>query len=274
MINSALLYLNGVRQSAAAIRLGVAVASHAGARVRGLTLVDSRAADDATSCESAVYAQMAYSRQSLLERQHRRVQRQLSQACLKCGLDFDVRRATGNPLQLLPREARFHDLVITSVDAADSDAPATGRRALHDLPELVKGGVRPLLAVHPQQRSLHRVLLAYDGSDASSRAIRSFLSLGLLPEAECRVLAVADGEVAARRQLREVAEACGKARPHFEYGCVVGKFRSCLARYVEKWQADLVVLGVRRGRTMASRLLGAAEFDVLDRLKRAAYLAM
>jgi len=273
MMTSALLYLKGARQSAAAIRVGIAVAGQTGARVRGLTLVDSRSAEEASCGESAVYADMAYSRQALLERQQLRIQRQLSQACLRCGLDFDIRRVTGNPLQVVPREARFHDLVITSVDPADCKSGAMDRRARNDLHELMKRGVGPLMVVHPHQRALHRVLLAYDGSVASGRAIRSFLSQGLLPEAECRLLAVSRREEAARGLLREIAELCTSKRPHVEFGCTVGKFRSCVTNYVEKWDADLVVLGVSEDRGLAARLLGTVEFDVLDRLERALYLA-
>lgn len=273
MINSALLYLRGEKESEAAIRLGVAVAAQTDARVRGLTLLDTRQTDEASNCESAVYADLAYSRQALMERQQRRVQRQLSQACLKCGLDFDIRRAAGSPLQVLPRESRFHDLVVTSVDPAAYDSSVAGRRTLYDLPELVKRGVQPLLIVHCKQRSLHRVLMAYDGSDAAGRAIRSFLAQRLLPEAECRLLAIGGSEAMARTLMRDMAAACQTRRPSAEYGYAVGKYRRCVANYAEKWQADLVVLGASAGRGLASRLLGTTEFDVLQRLQRSLYVA-
>jgi hypothetical protein len=73
----------------------------------------------------------------------------MATACLAAGVNFDVRRESGDPFELLPREARYHDLVIagcpapnqrSSMDEEDEDAIKPRM-----LIELTLGGARPML---------------------------------------------------------------------------------------------------------------------------------
>src|SRR5690349_20562552 len=99
MLKSVLLYLESGEQSPA-IEFGVSLATAAEARLRCLTLVDTRQVEEAQVCESAVYLSMAHSRQAVSETIQEKSREQLSQACLKARLNFDVRRLSGNPLEV------------------------------------------------------------------------------------------------------------------------------------------------------------------------------
>ena len=260
MLNSVLLYLEDEQQAKSVIRLGVNLAKAAKARVRGLTLIDTRSNDEARLNESAAYATLMNSRQVLVEHRQNQLKGDLSSACLKAKLDFDVRTFAGDPLSLLPREARFHDLVVTAGFVGSDSAGLTSS----DLLELVGRGVQPLLVLHPNQQAIRRVLLVCDGSEAAGRAIRSYLSLGILDNAEHRLLALGNNDQAARYALREMADYCTVRRPAIETGCVVGKVRHVLLPYVNKWQADLVVLGMSRGNRLYRRLFGDCSLKVLQ----------
>jgi nucleotide-binding universal stress UspA family protein len=269
MLNSVLLHLEGAAQAEAIIRLGISAAIPVKARVRGLTLVDTREMESALSCEAAVYAFAEQSRRAGTERQHDALHGILSQACLQAGLNFDVRRTSGDPLRVLPQEARFHDLLMTSV-SRDSEEP--GGLSPHDMITLLERGAQPLLAVHANQHAFNRVLLAYDGSEASGRAIRSFLSLGILPQAEHRLVAIDRDDSQSLASLREMADYCLARRPSLETGRISGRTRRVLLPYAEKWQADLIVLGVSRGNRLWQWLLGNAALDVWRKLSSALYI--
>lgn len=260
MLNSVLLYLEEEQQAQSVIHWGVKLAKQVKARVRGLTLVDTRASDDAHLSESAAYASLVNSHQLLAEHQKNQLRSDLSQACLKAKLDFDVRSIAGNPLNLLPQEARFHDLVVTAGFVGGDSAGLTSA----DLMDLVTRGVNPLLVLHPEQRAIERVLFVYDGSEAMGRAIRSYLSLGIMEKAQHRLLAIGENDQAARNALREMSDYCLVRRPHLETGFVVGKVRHVLLPYIKKWQADLAVIGMSRGNRLYRRLFGDCSVNILQ----------
>lgn len=273
MLNNVLLHLDGATQAKSVIRLGVSVAQESKARVRGLTLLDTRRVEAAYRCESAVYAVMEQSRQTHAESQHGAVRFHLSRACLEAGLDFDIRRTAGNPLKVLPHEARFHDLTVTSALPKASRKPTDTDFSLRDLAALLQRGMQPMLVAHPDQRPITRVLMAYDGSDASGRAIRSFLGLDIFTEAEHRLLAIGGTEHAARSALREVADYCFSKRRSFEAGCACGTPRRVLRPYAKKWQADLLVLGVAPRNRVSSWFVGIPALNMYSKLRCSLYVA-
>ena len=186
---------------------------------------------------------------------------------------------SGDPFELLPREARFQDLVIVGWRPPLPDWRASegeGTLDPHSLVDLVAGGVHPLLIARESALNQPRVLLVNDGTAAAGRSIRNFLRQRLWPEASLRLLTVARDESVARELLRESAELLsltnGRGEIDFESGFACGPLRKILVPYVEKWGADLVVLGVSRSHGLLRRILGTAAVDVLRRTGCALYL--
>lgn len=269
MLTSMLLVMEGVEQAGPVIRCGVTLARDAEARVRGLTLVDTREVQRPQDCEAAVYWTTASTRQALAERLQEGARAELSKACLAARLNFDVRRLTGNPLEVLPQEARFHDLVVTSLGPMDHRLPvdATMRLSAGDLMALLQRGVQPLLVLPPEQESIERVLLVYDGGETAGRTIRSFLNLGVLRDAACRLLAIGPDASSAQSSMIEMADYCRPRCPNLEMGFAVGRPRRVLVPYAAKWDADLLVLGVSRSYRLLHRLMGRISLDLLGDVK-------
>lgn len=267
MLNSLLLYLEDDRRSEAVIRLGVDLAKRVKARVRGVTLVDTRASEQACLYESAALVNLLNAGQVMAEHGQSRLRNALSTACLKAKLNFDVRNFVGDPMQVLRRESRFSDLLITAGWASPDSA---GLKSA-DLTELLSSGSHPILILHPEQRAIGRVLLAYDGSDASGRAIRSYFNLGINSNVEHRLLAIGDTVLTAKAALRDMADYCFHRHGDLETGYVVGKPSKVLAPYAEKWQADLIVTGVNRTNWLARRLSGESPFSLLRQLSCAVF---
>jgi nucleotide-binding universal stress UspA family protein len=272
MLNSVLLHLEDAEQASPVIRLGVDVARQSEARLRGLTLLDTRRTEATHNSESAVYAMLAQARRDCVEQQHEIVREELSKACLAAGLNFDIRRRSGDPLQLLPQESQFHDLMITSLATQPADGKVNGL-TVGDLFALLLRGAHPLLIVNPNRPTIGRVLLAYDGSQSSGRAIRSFLSTCMFPDAEHRLLALGRNRKLAKSSLAEMADYCLQRCPTMEMGYVCGQARRLLLPYAEKWQADLIVLGVGRGQRLLGRLLGDRTIHRLHSLGCSVFVA-
>ncbi|MCE9553540.1 MAG: universal stress protein [Planctomycetes bacterium] len=271
MLTSVLLHLDDTRQADPVIRLGVDLASRTGARVRGLTLCDTRRTEAALHCESAVYAVMEQNKQLMTERNQEVIRADLSQACLNAGLNFDVRRISGDPLSVLPQEARYHDLMLTSMSA---ESVAKQRTIAADLYDLMRRGVQPMLMVSPAAQHIDRVLFAFDGSEASGRAIRLFLNQKLFPQADYRLWALGPNEAEVRQKLREMADYCASRIDELETGIALGSFQRLLKPYVEQWQADLVVLGINKETDWLRKLSGRQALGWLTRLPCSVYAAV
>lgn len=259
MLSSILLYLDDEVRAVPAIQLAVQLARQAKARVRGVTLVDTRHHEEACTQESAAFATQAHAALQLAEQRQQGVRHKLSNACLQAKVDFDVRRFAGDPVDVLAREARFHDLLIASGFVGND---ALGLNA-SDLIGLVQRRASPLIVLHPQQSSLERVLLVYDGTDSASRAIQSYLKLGPLTRADHRLLAIGKSEDTARQFLDEILEYCMAKCPDLESGYVVGQTRRVLVPYINKWQADLAVMGCSSDGRFMRRVFGDSLLDLL-----------
>ncbi|WP_254511702.1 universal stress protein [Anatilimnocola floriformis] len=246
MLNSLLLHLDGAQPAQSLIELGVQIATAQGARLRGLTLLDTRAIGATSTCESALTCCREFRRLQDVAESQSQVRAQLSSVCAAAEVDFDIRREKGDPLEILPREAQFHDLTITAVPRAaavkDYESAFSGPEALN----LLGCGVRPLLVLRTPLEPVQRVLLASDGAPAAMSAIRDFLRHDLFPNAELRLLAIGETDARAKELLREFADYVRQQRKHFECGWLRGSSQNSLLNYATKWEADLVVTGYWR----------------------------
>jgi len=275
MLKSVLLYLQGAKQAAPLVDFGVTLARQADARVRGLTLVDTRGLEEAEACESAAYLLIENTQRAVTETIHQGARAELSRACLEAQLNFDVRRASGNPLEILSAESRFHDLVIVSLERLDPRlGPGTTQPALtlKDMSRLLQRGVQPLLVMPRRRHVIERVLLVYDGSEASGRAIRCYLNLGVLRNAEHRLLAIGRNEAQARASLAEMAEYCASHCASIEMGYATGGVRRVLSSYAAKWEADMLIMGTGCSRDWVQRLAGRPSLDLAKSLQCALFV--
>lgn len=276
MLSSLLLHLDGSALSEAVVRLGVEIAARFQARVRGLAIVDTlRLTQACMQRETAVFADYELNRMDRIRSLQTSAQSDLSATCLRVGLDFDVRRRSGDPVGLLSRESQFHDLVMTGV--AD---PAQGMQAAGDFAadvqrtmDLLLAGVHPLLVIRRDIPEAPRVLLACDGSPVSGQAIKTFIGSQLWRDAELRLLAVEKSVAKARENLVEMAGYLRPRRAEFETGYVAGAVRSVLLKYMQKWEPDLVVLGMTRRNPILRRLLGEVVSDALRRSSTSLYVS-
>jgi nucleotide-binding universal stress UspA family protein len=273
MLHSVLLHFSSAQHGEPVIELGVHLARRSSARVRGLSLVDTRRLAALSTSEAACYANHESVRLHRVEAEQESIRVSLSRACLSAGLDFDVRRVRGNPLEVLPPESQFHDLVVTSFPRPGDPDAADASLSAADLVELLFQGVQPLLVVRSAQHPIRRVLLVGDGTQPAARAIRQFVQQGLLPDAELRLLAIGPSEVRARGTLREMSDYCRSRNLIFESGCLCGTTRRVLVPYAHKWGADLVVLGVPRALRVVRSIWGEPAEQILQKTELALYAA-
>ena len=275
MRRSVLLCMNGLPPCESFISISVGLAKWWNARLRFLTMLDTRRLLTlCTTSESALEANGELSSLFLHEQQYTAMKSRLSQACQNANLDFDMRGLRGDPFQMLPREARFHELTIISYPYAQQPLKHDEERLLSpaDLIKLTHEGVRPLLILREHVQTPRRVLLVYDGTAASLRAIRSFVQRGFFHNSEMRLLSLGRQQFKSDPAWIELCEDCRRLIPNLETGQLSGTIQKSLQAYSEKWEAEMVVAGTTPGQFGLRHFRTDPLCKLLERLPVALYL--
>lgn len=200
MIKTILVGLDGNVRSRAATQLAIDWARQTEALVIGIGIVD----EPTISRPQAVPPGAAHFKHeaevSQLHQARHDVERFLSEfetACRDAGVSHKLLEQTGSPAECLLRAAQRYDILM--VGKKTHFAFATQREPCDTLATLLRQCPRPIVAVPQQVPTGDSVLIAYDGSVQSSRAVQLAALSGLLDQKRVEVLTVdADRLVAAK----------------------------------------------------------------------------
>ncbi|TWT34779.1 universal stress protein [Blastopirellula retiformator] len=251
------------------IESAIELATLARARLRGYTIVDTRHFLEKAGMESSGYAGVEATRLALAERRQTESRETFVSQCIRREVPCDVRDQRGDPLELLADEAKYHDLTILSC-GGKRNIPELGLSP-QDLIELAQRVVQPLLILRHEPASLNRVLLVYDGSSAASRAIRSFLSNAFFLGREFRLVCVGEAADPQGGAYREMTQYCQSRIAAMETGLLPGSPLKTVTRYAQKWEADLLVLGISRSANWWGKPYGQLASDVLQQTELPIY---
>ena len=221
MLRSILVALDGSPSSMNAVRATLEIARRNGARVEGLGIVNSAWIQRP---EAVPAGAMAYKHALDLQEMEDATQRieavlqHFGEEARKAGIaSVAARRIEGAPFRMLETEAVGHDLI------------AVGRHSMFDMDgemcqlplcvdQIIRSQPRPVLLL-PDSQTLPEpanpsapVLIAFDGSPASSRAVHMYALLGLAEKRAVHVVTLDETSVA---RAEEVAgRACALLRLH------------------------------------------------------------
>jgi nucleotide-binding universal stress UspA family protein len=123
--------------------------------------------------------------------------------CRERGLGFELLSFEGDPKTAACAALETHDIAVAGHDTAFHG------NAYEDLSDLLAGllsdGPRPVIVCADAAPRFERVLIAYDGSVPSMRAVQMYALLGLGQDQSICVASVADGEAAAMRRTSAAA---------------------------------------------------------------------
>lgn len=143
----------------------------------------------------------------------------------------------------------------------------------HLLERLIRGGVRPIIAVSKQYRTIRRVLIAYSGSVESAKSMRRFIQMGLWPYIQLKIVTFSDCQEDANRLLAEAAEYCRAHGHEPEVESVPAPAKVELLPHADYWSADLIVLGNSARRLLMKRVFGETAMHVMQNADRPLFLA-
>ena len=177
-------------------------------------------------------------------------------AMIDAGLPYDVIREEGPPMEVLAQVWRYHDLCLLGVRGwFDHGVVAEPSNTLL---KLISQGVRPLYSVTEQTREIRKVMIAYNGSMESAKAMKQYAQFNLWPDAETQVVCLGkpkSGENA-DDMLDHAVEYLGAHGIAAEAMHVTGKFSAPVFDHSREMGADLVVMGSNYRRILAFETFG------------------
>lgn len=208
-----------------------------------------------------------------LEEKFRQDERELGRRFLRLVSDFRIRGSfrveRGSVADVLVEESRAHDLLVVGKAGT---SPEGVRGALGDHVETIaKSAYCPLLIVPPGANLGERILVAYDGSVVSHRALIAAARLASSSESRLRVLVVAEEE--------EGYDLLDKANSYLEAHDLraelerkTGSAAEAILEDAVRWEAHILAMGAF-GHGKISQLFGrAATHRILEGLDRLALL--
>ncbi len=175
-------------------------------------------------------------------------------ACTKAGIKHTVARETGDPFDQLISLWRYHDLTIAGLRGLFEYGVVHNPDDL--LVQLIAKGVRPILAVAKKYRLVRRVLVGYNGSMESAKALKRFVQSRPWSKITLRIVCFDLPPGQAETLLADAASYCRAQGYEAETEHVEGSARQKILEYAGEWQADLLVLGSSSRARLLKHLLG------------------
>jgi nucleotide-binding universal stress UspA family protein len=245
MLRTILIGLDGSPACAATVKLGLRWAKQFDAMLVGVGVVNEPAIRGAVS-HPREGGYLSHLQEQWLAESRKRLDHQLEAFALECAsaqVACKLLEDTGAPWEEIVREAQRYDVVMLS-----QQSHFEGESPRHTLHEVLWSSARPVVvapAELPESRG-GEVIVAYDGSVQSARALQMFVGSGLQALGPVRVVSVCHQErVEAARiadravqylTLHEIA-ATAEAIDTAESACDV------LCEIIRERSAELLVMG-------------------------------
>lgn len=263
-----LVTLDGTRFSDAAVELGLRWCRDIGASLSGLAIVDEPRIlkPEAMSIGASHYVAQAHERRlraastavdGILQGFERR--------CRDAGVPCDALHAQGTPLDVILRESQRFDLLLMGSHTYFEFA--TRETEDHVIDDVLRHGPRPIVATPDRLPSGDRIVVAYDGSDASARALQAFRMLYEDALGPVHVLSLGSSLDEARRTAERAVDFLAFHRiPSTPVPVEVhGRAEEVLIEKTCELRPRLVVMGGRPHGRLRDRLLGSTPRHMLDR---------
>jgi len=267
MLKTLMVGIDGSEYSQYAVDLGIAWAKRFDALLVGLGIVDQPGLCGYEAVPLGGGAFKAKLDETRLKHATTVVEQALERFSIKCaeaGVASKPLEVVGDPVQCLTLEAQRYDLIVlgkrTYFHLDDADT--------HTVDHLLKSPPRPVVSVPRQTNQGDSVVIAYDGSLQSTRAIQAFCASGLAALAKhVHVVTMGTESVAASRIADRAVEYLSfhdiKAQPHVITD--TGDVAARLALVFNELNACLGVIGCYGQSAIREFFLGSVTRSMLER---------
>jgi nucleotide-binding universal stress UspA family protein len=274
MIKRILVGLGGTPFTTVAVKRAVELAQIHQARLTGVTVVelDRLKKVGPVPPGAGTYAKrLSEKRIAITKERQQEAVAAFEQACLEADVPYHIESEKGNPFDLMISHSRYHDLTIFGLKSL-FDYGITSEPK-DTLIRLVSQGVRPIMAVSPEFRTIRKALVGYSGSMESAKAMRRFIQMRLWPECRIKIVHFSKDVSKGKELIKEAASYC---RSHgFETDTLLAHSHSDkdLLSQAQKSNADIIVMGNSIRHLLLRQILGSMVLTTIQNADRPLFLA-
>ena len=274
MVKRILVGLSGTPFTPVAVQRGIELAKRFEAELTGITVMDQdriRNVGPFPAGAAKAAMDLADHRWEATGERVTLALREFRRKCRQENVSHKVVLEHSNPFDTLIAHARYHDLTIFGLRGLfDYGVVAEPEGALE---RIVTEGVRPIITVTEEFRTIRKALIAYSGSMQSAKTMRRFIQLNLWPEVELKIVHFNEGRSQPQTLLCEAQEYCYTHGFDAQTECLDGQARDGLLPCAQEWDADIVVLGNSARSLLLSTLFGSTMLSVIRNTDRPFFLS-
>ena len=274
MVKKILVGLAGTEYTEVAIQRAIELAERHGAELTGVTVVDpAKISGEAVPIGGGGTAtELRQRKQEVTQQRVEAATFSFIKLCQAADVRYRLEHEEGDAFKLMLSYSRYHDLTIFGLRSIFEyyfeNVDSGGM-----LERLIRGGVRPIVAVSKNYRPVRRVVVAYSGSVESAKAMRRFVQMRLWPEARLNVVTF-DGARGEPKTLLADAQAYCEAHGFAtEVEHVSAPAKSTLLSYADDWEADMIVMGNSARNLLLRKVFGETAVHVMQNAELPLFLA-
>jgi nucleotide-binding universal stress UspA family protein len=274
MIKRILVGIGGTEYSDVAIQRAHEIAKGHDAFITGVTVVDLKRLQKVgpVPLGGAAYAdKLRKQRTEITTERIEAAVAKFEDGCRRQNIKFGIEQETGDPFELMISHARYNDITIFGLRSLfDYGLTPEPRDALI---RLVSNGIRPILAVSREYRKVRRVLIAYNGSMESAKAMRRYVQLRPWADVSLRVVFFGEKSDDALKLLEDAGGYCRAHGFDVETEVAPGSAKEGLLAYAQKNDLDLIVMGNSIRSILVRQILGDTVLHTIQQADRPLFLA-
>jgi nucleotide-binding universal stress UspA family protein len=266
MIKRILLGLGGTPYTTAEVRHAIELAIQHQAELTAVTVCDLARISDVGPVPigaSAASASLINFRLEAAQNAIEEAIRVFEAECQRAGIHPRVIREAGNPFDELVSLWRYHDLTVLALQSLFEYGVVRDPKDM--LLQLLHKGVRPIFAVAREYRPVRRVLIAYNGSMESAKAMKQFVQWPLFDDVEVRVVCFESSHEKAAPLIRDAQQYLQAHGVHADVDHQPGDAHDALLPYAEQWNADMIVLGATSRARIFRHVIGDVALRAITR---------
>ena len=270
MIKKILVALDADTDTPVATRYAADIARRYGAQVTGLAVVDMGSIEASSRGGGIGSMYLMEKVQENLTAEARLVARQLTdefkETMRDSGVDFDVEVEEGVPFERIVEDMKYHDLLVVGKDPHFFYSHPEEKTKT--LVRVVKNSIGPTLVVPEVYRPVQRVLVAYDASSASARALRRFVHL--LPFGTDLTLEILNIHTKGEREGSQLALQMAKSYMNAHgYDAHASSLQGTdpakqIVEFARQFEADVVVAGAHSVSKLTKLAFGSTTSSLLE----------
>ncbi len=271
MIKKILVALDADTDTPVATHYAADIARRHSAEVTGLAVVDMGSIEASSRGGGIGSMYLMEKIQENLTAEARSVARQLTKAFKEvmeeAGVAFDVQVEEGVPFERIVEDMKYHDLLV--VGRVPHFFYSHPEEKTKTLVRVVKKSIGPTLVVPETYRPVRRVLVAYDASGASARAMRRFVHLQPFgTDLTLEILNVhTKGERAGSQLALQMAKSYMDAHGYATHTSSIQGTDPAkqIAEFAQQFEADVVVAGAHSISKLAKLAFGSTTASLLEK---------